>query len=326
MPAPPLYPLRFTPIFKPAIWGGRRLAGMFPDAPAEGPIGEAWVLSDQGDSVSVVADGPLKGTTLRELMRDRREELLGPALVHHETFPLLLKFIDARENLSVQVHPNDEVAQALGCGPRGKTEAWIVLHAESGSRIFAGLKEGVDRPRLERAITDGTVADCLHSFEPNVGDCIYLPAGTVHALGGGITIFEVQQTSDITYRLFDWNRVDAKSGRARDLHVDEALATANFAQGPVRPIKQAEGADAGRLLADCPFFALNLAIFRSGVPLETDPKCRAIIPIRGELSLSYQAAEPLQRTNQVALIPAREYVYLMTEDQGSVSYLEIRPK
>jgi mannose-6-phosphate isomerase len=237
MNSPSLYPLRFEPIFKPAIWGGRKLAGMFPSAPAEGPIGEAWLLSDQGDNVSVVADGPLKGTTLRELMRTRREELLGPSLVHHETFPLLLKIIDARENLSVQVHPNDELAHSLAGVSRGKTEAWVVLHAEPGSRIYAGLKIGVDRPRLEKAIADGTVADHLHSFEPAVGDCIFLPAGTVHALGGGITVFEVQQTSDTTYRIFDWNRVDAKTGKGRELHIAASLECVNFGAGPVHPMK-----------------------------------------------------------------------------------------
>src|SRR5947209_8560483 len=240
MTAVPLYPLRFEPIFKPAIWGGRRLAEMFPDAPAEGPIGEAWVLSDQGDDVSVVADGPLAGTTLRELMRDRRRDLLGPSLAHHETFPLLFKIIDARESLSVQVHPNDELAQSLAGVPRGKTEAWVVLHSEPGSRIYAGLKEGVNRPRLERAIADATLAECLHSFEPTIGDCVYLPAGTVHALGAGITVFEVQQTCDTTYRLFDWNRVDATTGRPRDLHIEKALACIDFTRGPVQPAEPRE--------------------------------------------------------------------------------------
>lgn len=220
MTAEPLYPLRFEPIFKPAIWGGRRLADMFPGAPAEGPIGEAWVLSDQGDNVSVVADGPLRGTTLRQLMRDRRDELLGPPLAHHDTFPLLLKFIDAAQPLSVQVHPDDELAQRLEGLARGKTEAWIVMHAEPGSRIYAGLKPGVDGGRLERAIATGTTESVLHSFAPRpAGDCVFLPAGTVHALGGGITVFEVQQTSDTTYRLFDWNRVDSKTGRPRELHL-----------------------------------------------------------------------------------------------------------
>ncbi|HEX4589067.1 MAG TPA: type I phosphomannose isomerase catalytic subunit [Gemmataceae bacterium] len=240
MSKPALYPLRFEPIFKPAIWGGRKLAEMFPNAPAEGPIGEAWLLSDQGENVSVVADGPLKGTTLRELMRDRREELLGPSLARHETFPLLLKIIDARENLSVQVHPDDRLAGRLAGAPRGKSEAWIVMNAEPGSRIFAGLKPGVDRLRLEAAIAKGTVADCLHSFEPVAGDCIYLQAGTIHALGGGITVFEVQQTCDITYRLFDWDRVDATTGNPRDLHIEKALACTNFTIGPVNPVVSGE--------------------------------------------------------------------------------------
>src|SRR5262249_38220928 len=157
--------LRFEPIFKSALWGGRRLAELFPGAPAEGPVAEAWVLSDQGDDVSRVAEGPLAGTTLRELMRERREELLGQPLAHHETFPLLLKFIDARESLSVQVHPDDMLAEALADVPRGKTEAWVVLHAEPGSRIYAGLREGVGRTELERAVAWGHAADCLHSFQ-----------------------------------------------------------------------------------------------------------------------------------------------------------------
>ncbi len=307
MPPAPLYPLRFQPIFKPAIWGGRRLAEMFPGAPAEGPIGEAWVLSDHGDDVSVVADGPLTGTTLRELMRDRREELLGPSLAHHETFPLLLKFIDARENLSVQVHPNDDLAQELAGVSRGKSEAWVVLHAEPGSRIYAGLKEGVDRPRLEKAIAEGTVADCLHSFEPTVSDCVYLPAGTIHALGGGITIFEVQQTSDTTYRLFDWNRVDAKTGRPRDLHIEKALASTDFKHEPVRPKKDitwacgflspkvAPGPDEtitpsslfrhgkARGLVKCPYFDLREITVETDCdiwPLET---CRIIASLEPEI-------------------------------------------
>src|SRR5581483_9365793 len=176
---------------------------------------------------------PLPGMTLRELLSVGRVELLGPWLARHDRFPLLLKYIDARESLSVQVHPNDELARSIAGAPRGKSEAWVVVHAEPGSRIYAGLNEGVDRARLERAVADGTVVECLHSFEAVVGDCIYLPAGTVHALGAGVTVFEVQQTSDITYRLYDWDRVDAKTGRPRDLHIDTALACVDFARGPV---------------------------------------------------------------------------------------------
>jgi mannose-6-phosphate isomerase len=313
----PLYPLRFEPIFKPAIWGGRRLADMFPGAPAEGPIGEAWILSDHGDDVSVVADGPLKGTTLRELMRDRREELLGPSLVHHEAFPLLLKVIDARENLSVQVHPDDSLAKSLAGVPRGKTEAWVVLHAEPGSRIYAGLKEGVDRPRLERAIADGTVADCLHSFEPTVGDCVYLPAGTVHALGGGITIFEVQQTSDTTYRLFDWNRVDAKTGKARDLHIGQALECIDFARGPARP-----GIDV--LRRQCPYFSLHV-IYLKNPPciLDRVPNFRIMLPRRGTALFASGGRSVQAGPYEAVLVPASADLEITGYD---LPFFEIRPK
>jgi mannose-6-phosphate isomerase len=326
MPPTPLYPLRFEPIFKPAIWGGRRLADMFPGAPAEGPIGEAWVLSDQGDNVSVVADGPLKGTSLRELMRDRREELLGPSLVHHETFPLLLKFIDARESLSVQVHPDDELARTLACVSRGKTEAWVVIHAEPGSRIYAGLKEGVNRETLERAVADGAVADCLHSFPPTVGDCVYLPAGTVHALGAGVTIFEVQQTSDTTYRLFDWNRVDAKTGKARDLHIENALACTNFAHGPVRPVYPVEEARVSltNCLVDCQYFAVRQTSRGMVDPLPALPFCRVLIPVDGRLKVRHGEAEYDLEMNQVLFIAANEDLIL--EPQGRVSFLDVRPK
>src|SRR5262245_1421266 len=199
MPAkPPLYPLRFTPIFKSAIWGGRRLAQLFPNAPAEGPIAEAWLVSDVDNNVSIVADGPLAGTTLRELMQTRRAEL---GLSRHESFPLLVKIIDAREPLSVQVHPTDEQAKELAGQRPGKTEAWYILHAEPGAKVYAGFKPGVDRTEFFKAFQAGRIEETLHSFEAKAGDCIFLRAGTVHAAGGGLTIFEVQQTSDITFRL-----------------------------------------------------------------------------------------------------------------------------
>lgn len=349
MPAPPLYPLRFQPIFKPAIWGGRRLAEMFPGAPPEGPIGEAWVLSDHGDDVSVVADGPLKGTTLRELMRDRREELLGPSLGHHDTFPLLLKFIDARENLSVQVHPDDGQARKLTGVPRGKTEAWYVLHTEPGSRIYAGLKAGVDRPRLERAIADGKVADCLHSFEPTVGDCVYLPAGTVHALGGGITIFEVQQTCDTTYRLFDWNRVDARTGRPRALHVEQALACTDFKRGPVLPSERQHEPATGHsqlerdtfqrvlderrrnlicwtdVLVDCPHFTMRQFVGNNGGGRGwPDPGLRILVGVWGTAEIRHSNTESVFGPFQVTLIPTgvRETIDM----HGKLSVLEIQPK
>ena len=326
MSLPPLYPLRFEPIFKPAIWGGRRLAEMFPGAPAEGPIGEAWVLSDHGKDVSVIADGPLKGTTLRELMQTRREELLGPSLAHYDTFPLLLKIIDARENLSVQVHPNDELAQTLAGVPRGKTEAWVVLRAEPGSRIYAGLKEGVDRPRLERAIADGTVADCLHSFElKQAGDCIFLPAGTVHALGGGITVFEVQQTCDTTYRLFDWDRIDARTGRPRELHIDPALASTDFARGPVVRTKPevVEGPGLTAKTVESQNFMVRHTTLEATYRFDGFAECRIVIALRGGGAVRHAGGTTPLALFVPVLIPPGQAIECAPDHK--VSFLVIRP-
>src|SRR5262249_19325002 len=149
-------------------------------------------------------------------------------------FPWLVKYLDARDWLSVQVHPDDEAVRRLWPGEGGKTEAWFVLAAAPESKIYAGLLPGVDEPALRKALATGTVADCLHQFRPRPGDCLFLPAGTVHAVGGGVLLAEVQQTSDATFRLFDWNRVDAQ-GRPRSLHVEQALACINWRQGPVLP-------------------------------------------------------------------------------------------
>lgn len=326
MDSVPLYPLRFDPIFKPAIWGGRRLADMFPGAPAEGPIGEAWVLSDHGNDVSVVADGALKGATLRELMAYDRKTLLGPSVGRHKAFPLLLKYIDARESLSVQVHPDDALARKLAYMSRGKTEAWVVLHAEPGSRVYAGLKAGVGRAELEAAVAAGSVADCLHSFEPVVGDCIYLPASTVHALGAGITVFEIQQASDTTYRLFDWNRVDPTTGRARELHVDHALACADYQRGPVWPVEpiEARGIGQTRCLLTCPYFVILHTTLNETAELKLLPDCRILVPMSGIAKPPDGLPDTNLRKHDVALVHARGRVTL--NPQGTISFLEIRPK
>ena len=215
----PLYPLRFEPIFRRYLWGGRRLGTVLGKPIGEGSdYAESWEVVDHGADQSRVAFGPLAGTTLGELVREHGHELLGR---HHPQpqFPLLIKLLDAQQKLSVQVHPNDEQAARLDTPDYGKTEAWVVLAAEPGSRIYAGLKRGFDRPALERELNRGTCELCLHHFEPRVGDCVFLPAGTVHALGGGLLIAEVQQSSDTTYRLFDWNRV-GPDGRPRALHIE----------------------------------------------------------------------------------------------------------
>jgi mannose-6-phosphate isomerase len=235
-----VYPLRFEPIFQPRIWGGRRLANLFQQPlPGSDPIGEAWVLSDRDDFPSRIAEGSLKGQTLHEVLTTHRNEILGRQAERFPRFPLLLKFLDARETLSVQVHPSDRHSALLPSGERGKTEAWVVLQAEPQSRIYAGLKPGTTCEQLRAALDAGKVADHLASFTPKPGDGVFLEAGTVHALGGGVVLFEVQQNSDVTFRLYDWDRVDAKTGKPRQLHIDQALSCIDFSRGPVNPVTPA---------------------------------------------------------------------------------------
>ena len=206
------YPLRFEPIYQYRLWGGRRLASLLTaPLPGDGPIGEAWVLSDRDDHQSLVADGPLKGRTISQLLAQFPEQVMGTLAGRFRRFPLLLKFLDAREMLSVQVHPADTHTDLLPAGETGKTEAWVVLEAGPKSRIYAGLRPGVTEAGLRQAIANGGVADQLAYFTPQPGDAVFLPAGTVHSLGGDIMVFEVQENSDVTFRLYDWDHVDAKN-------------------------------------------------------------------------------------------------------------------
>ncbi len=232
-----MYPLRFEPIYQYRTWGGRRLADLLTaPLPDDGPIGEAWVLSDRDDHPSRVADGPLKGKTIGQLIEAGPEQMLGKLAPRFRRFPLLLKFLDAREMLSVQVHPSDAHPELLPMGETGKTEAWVVLEAGPESHVYAGLQPGTTAADLGRGLNNGTVADRLLGFTPKPGDGVFLPAGTVHSLGGGVMVFEVQQNSDVTFRLYDWDHIDAKTGQRRALQVDRALACIDFAQGAIGPV------------------------------------------------------------------------------------------
>ena len=256
---PPLGPLRFQSLLKRAIWGGRRLATVLgkPLGPGD-DYAEAWEISDHGPDQSIVAEGPRRGMTLAELMASHNADLLGKH-AGLARFPLLVKWIDAHDRLSVQVHPNDAQAAALAPGESGKTEAWLVLDAEPGSRIYAGLKPGVTRAALQQAIGDNRVTDCLHSFDAAPGDCVFIPAGTVHALGAGLLLYEVQQTSDVTFRLDDWDRTD-REGNPRPLHVAQSLAVIDWTCGPVEPRRSDSRAGPGRgreTLVECAYFVLE---------------------------------------------------------------------
>ena len=256
----PLYPLRFEPIYQYRLWGGRRLSGLLSaPLPGGGPIGEAWLLSDRDDHQSQVANGPLKGQTIGELMKEFRGQLMGKLAPRFRRFPLLLKFLDARELLSVQVHPSDAHPELLPPGETSKTEAWVVIEANKGSHIYAGLKPGTTADDLRHSLTDGTIVDHLVNIVPKSGEGVFIPAGTVHTLGGGVVVFEIQQNSDVTFRLYDWNHVDAKTGKPRPLQVDQALASIDFANckgGLVTPFVVTTTLVERERLFDCEHFQL----------------------------------------------------------------------
>jgi mannose-6-phosphate isomerase len=246
-----LYPLRFEPIYQYRLWGGRRLASLL-SAPLSGggPIGEAWVLSDRDDQSSRVDNGPLKGQTIGQVLEKFPEQAMGNLAGRFPRFPLLLKFLDAHEMLSVQVHP---------AGENGKTEAWVVLEAGPKSRICSGLKQRSTEAGMRLAITNGRVADQLVCFTPKPGDAVFTPGGMVHSLGGDIVVFEVQQNSDVTFRLFDWNHVEAETGKPRSLQVDQALASIDFEHcqgGVVTPLAVTATPVCRQRLFDCAYFRL----------------------------------------------------------------------
>jgi mannose-6-phosphate isomerase len=321
-----LYPLRFEPIYQYRLWGGRRLSHLLAlPLPGIGPIGEAWLLSDRDDHPSIVANGPLKGRTIEQLMQQSPEEMLGKWAGSFQRFPLLLKFLDAHDMLSVQVHPSDAQTSYLPAGEQGKTEAWVVLEVEPESRIYAGLKPGTTANDLRQALTNGEVAEHLPCFTPKPDDCILIPAGTVHSLGGDVVVFEVQQNSDVTFRLYDWNHVDAKTGQSRPLQVDQAIACINFNQGVVGPVEPlveetepvlreqlflCEQFEVWRLRGDAPF-----TVGAEGTP-------RVLVCLSGDGQLEHEGVHYAVGKGDVLLLPAvvGPCAY---EPSGAVNLLEI---
>jgi mannose-6-phosphate isomerase len=222
--------LTFEPLFQERIWGGRRLTDLYgKKLLASVAIGESWEIVDRPEAQSVVRNGPLRGKTLHELWMQDRQSIFGN-VPDTTRFPLLVKILDAREKLSLQVHPPEKVAAKLGSEP--KTEFWYVAAADAGAELFVGLREATTRAQFEEALRSGTVAEYVHRIRVKTGDAMFLPAGRLHAVGEGNLLVEIQQNSDTTYRVFDWNRVDDQ-GKPRQLHVDQALQCIDF--NDIRP-------------------------------------------------------------------------------------------
>lgn len=282
--------LQFTPIYQTRVWGGRQLATQLhrtlPDAQ---PYGEAWDLVDRETEQSHVAHGPWAGTSLHDLWTHHRDEIFGPCYRSHPAtrFPLLIKVLDCADDLSIQVHPPSTIAAELHGEP--KNELWYVAHAEPDARMFAGLRQGVSRETFATALAEGKVADCVHSIIPATGDSLYVPSGRLHALGKGLLIYEIQQNSDTTYRVFDWNRLGLDD-KPRQLHVEQSMKCIDFTDAePALDHKAAT-------LADCEHFRVTRA--RTGAMAPQD-RFRLIIPIT-----PVQWGENTLAPGDLALLPA----------------------
>jgi mannose-6-phosphate isomerase len=302
-----LYPLTFQPIFKERVWGGRELERLYgKKLPPGAVIGESWEISDRPGDASVIANGPLAGKDLRWLMENHASEILDDAKPAAEgRFPLLCKILDARDKLSLQVHPPVSKAAELGGEP--KTEMWFIADAAPDAELFVGLKRGATRAEFEKKIQDGSVAECFQRVPVRAGDTMFLPSGRVHAIGDGLVIFEIQQNSDTTYRVFDWNRVGL-DGKPRELHVAQSLASIDFSDFEPKLVETkfiTDGKIQKRALVNDPLFNVETWKLNSGATGLLKPKKLQIIAVTsGEMEIKSGSTAVILSAGQFSLIPA----------------------
>ncbi len=319
-----LPPLTFEPILKRIRWGGRRLGTLLNKPIGEGQdYAESLEIADHADGQSLVASGPLAGQSLASLMLHHRRELLGR---HAEAkqFPLLIKFLDANDWLSLQVHPDDLLAKQYDAGENGKTEAWVILEALPNSQICAGLKHGITSAQLRESLMAGSVENCLNLISVKPGDCIFVPAGTVHALGPGIVLAEIQQQSNLTFRLFDWGRVDA-SGNPRPIHVEESMACTDFQRGPVstvQPVQLYDSSHTFEELVRSDYFVIRRHRFPDPVRIVTDDRFRILMSLQGNAVVKSRYGSAVLHMGSTVLLPACSGETSLLPD-GPVSMLEI---
>ncbi len=283
------------------------------------PIGdqtaaESWEIVDHGDTQSVVKFGPLAGKTLRQLIETAGASLLGAAVMAkvsaatvpdylQNRFPLLLKFLDANRHLSIQVHPDDRFGSTLTPPDLGKTEAWYVMAAEPGAKIYAGLRKGVDQESFSAAVADGATESVMHSFEPSVGDCVFIPAGTMHAIGKGLLIAEIQQASDTTFRVCDWGRV-GDDGKSRPLHIAQSIAATDFTRGPVNPALATEVEPGVIELVSCEKFVMRRHELTMAKSFGGDQRFRILAVVAGEVTVAGDPSGQPLKHGETALLPA----------------------
>lgn len=301
-----LYPIKFKPVLKDRIWGGNKLKTLLGKEGKCITCGESWEISAVQGDISVVKNGFLKGNNLEEIIEVYMGDLVGDSVYEKFglEFPLLIKFIDAADDLSIQVHPNDDLAMKRH-DSYGKTEMWVVMQAEEGARLISGFSKKVTREEYLKNLQDKTLKNILNSEEVKSGDVFFIPAGRVHAIGSGILLAEIQQTSDVTYRIYDWDRTDA-SGKSRELHTELALDAIDYNFHPQYKTEYEQKLNQTVNVADCPYFTTNLIRFDASVTKDYNFIDSFVIYIcmKGNLEIRSENGKEHLRAGETILIPA----------------------
>ena len=302
-----MYPLKFEPILKTIVWGGEKIAPYKGIETEQKHIGESWELSGVAGNESVVADGPLAGRTIASLVQEYKADLVGKHVYANtgDEFPLLIKFIDALADLSIQVHPNDELAAVRHNGSKGKTEMWYVVDAEPGAHLLTGLTKKITPEEYAVKVADGTITDVLARYDVHPGDVFFLPAGRIHAICGGCFIAEIQQTSNITYRIYDYGRLGL-DGKPREVHTELAKDAIDYTVYPDYRTHYTPEQDEEQVVVSCPYFTTS--IYDLTLPYAKDlsniDSFMVVMCLSGSGTLEVDGEEVPVRQGETVLIPA----------------------
>ena len=309
---------KFNPLLKSTLWGGDKIIPFKQLSLQQQQVGESWELSGvPGNETTIAGDG----RSLNQLVAQLREQLVGRANYRRfgNEFPLLIKFIDARQDLSIQVHPTDEIAHRQG-KPRGKTERWYVIDSAPGAKLFNGLKQQITPEQYKQMVADDTICDALAQYPVSEGDCFFIPAGRIHAIGAGCFLAEIQQTSDVTYRIYDFNRRD-KDGNLRQLHTREAAESIDYTVLPDYRQRYTPRKNEGQLLVECPYF--NTAVYDLDEPMQIDyselDSFVILIGLKGEATLTIDDEQATLRQGETILLPA---TVRHVHTEGNIKFLE----
>ncbi len=317
-----MQPIKFNPLLKSTIWGGDKIIPFKKLDSKQENVGESWEISGVPDNETIVSDGPFKGRKLNDMVATLKDKLVGAANYKRfgDEFPLLIKFIDARQDLSIQVHPTDEIAKKQG-KERGKTEMWYIMNSDEGAKLFSGLKTQITPEQYKEMVENDTICDALAQYTVKEGDCFFLPAGRIHAIGTGCFLAEIQQTSDVTYRIYDYGRKD-KDGNCRQLHTREAAECINYNIEKNYRTEYLPKKNEGVNLVNCPYF--NTAVYDLDEPMTLDyselDSFVILIGMKGEGRITdNEGNETSLKAGETILIPATTQSLKV---EGTIKFLE----